>query len=953
MPGLKLFNDRLIPATVQTLRQGVAGLALTIAALTSLPLVHAQTAPAPAQSPAKAVSAKSGTSVALPDGVIAGPAIEGTHAYTLPNGLKVLLTPDEAQASVTVNMTYLVGSRHENYGETGMAHLLEHMLFRGTPSLPNALAEFSKRGLKANGTTSSDRTNYYASFAADPALLDWYVRWQADVMVNATIARSDLDAEMTVVRNEMEAGENNPFETLMQKTQAAAYQWHSYANDTIGARSDVENVDIEQLRAFYRQYYQPDNAILIISGKFDLAQTLALVADAFKGIPKPERTLPPEYTVEPVQEGQRQVVVKRNGGTPLVVSQYHIPQGASPDFVALDLGVSIIADVPSGRLYKALVDKRLAALSFGFARPMQQPGYALFGAQLESGADPYKTLSAMNAAIADVAQTPFTQQELDRVKSRAFAQWNQVYADPAHLTSALSEAAALGDWRLFYWQRDQVEQTTLENIQRVTTAYLVPDNRTEGIYLPTDQPTRAPAATPINIEQMLADYTGRALEGNTAAFDATPENIDAQTQREPLALSDGTQIDMALLPKPTRGNRVEAKLLMQFGDAASLAGKSTVAAATASLLDHGSKTLSRQNIQDKFTELQADVGLGGGNGVVVAEISVPGSNLPQVIALVTHLLREPVFPADELDTYKTQVITSIRSGMTEPGALASRALARHDNPWPKEDPRYTPTFEEALQRVEALNQKALADFHAQFYGTGTLRFSAIGTFDADAVRQALKAGFSDWKKAPAYTRLDDPWRDVTPKSFTINTPDKANAVYVASLPLKLRDDNPEFQALYVANYLLGGSSRSRLWERIRVTEGISYSVGSGVNASAYEPSGEWSMSAILAPENSDRFRAALNDELNKALNSGFSDEEVKEAVQALMNLRRLNRSNDEILAAVWINYMQEGRSFAWSAQIDDLLSKMTAKDVNAALRKYLKPDAFSNALAGDFDKNKP
>lgn len=950
MSGLKLFNDRLIPATLRTLRQGLGSLALAVTALAGLQLAHAQTTPVPAQSAPEAASTPASAPIALPSGVIAGPAIEGTYAYTLPNGLKVLLTPDDAKASVTVNMTYLVGSRHENYGETGMAHLLEHMLFRGTPSMPNALAEFSKRGLRANGTTSSDRTNYYASFAADPALLDWYVRWQADVMVNATIARSDLDAEMTVVRNEMEAGENNPFETLMQKTQAAAYQWHSYANDTIGARSDVENVDIEQLRAFYRQYYQPDNAILIISGKFDLAQTLALVAEAFKGIPKPERSLPPEYTVEPVQEGQRQVVVKRNGGTPLVVSQYHIPQGASPDFIALDLGVSIIADVPSGRLYKALVDKKLAAQSFGFARPMRQPGYALFGAQLESGADPYKTLDAMNTAITSVADTPFTQQELDRVKSRARAQWDQIYADPAHLTAALSEAAALGDWRLFYWQRDQVEQTTLEHVQRVTTAYLVPDNRTEGIYLPTAQPKRAPAATPVNIEEMLAGYTGRALEDNAAAFNATPENIDAQTQREPLALPDGTHIEMALLPKPTRGNRVEAKLLMQFGDAQSLAGKSTIAAATASLLEHGTQTLSRQDIQDKFTELQADIGLGGGNGVVVADISVPGNNLPQVIALVTHILREPTFPADELETYKTQVLTSIRSAMTEPGALASRALARHDNPWAKTDPRYTPTFEEALQRVEALNQKALANFHAQFYGTGTLRFSAVGAFDADAVREALKTGFSQWKKAPAYTRLDDPWRNVKPESFTISTPDKANAVYVASLPLELRDDNPDFQALYVANYLLGGSSRSRLWERIRVTEGISYSVGSGINASAYEPSGEWSMSAILAPENRDRFRAALSDELNKALKSGFSDEEVKEAIQALMNLRRLNRSNDEVLAAVWVNYMQEGRTFAWSAQVDDVLSKMTAEDVNAALRKYLKPDAFSTALAGDFDK---
>ncbi|WJJ93003.1 M16 family metallopeptidase [Neopusillimonas aromaticivorans] len=317
------------------LRNGLLTLCLTSLILGSLPgISHARnatststqttvvtetatvtdaTAAAPAKEPAQATSTPAWP---LPAGVSAGPSVEGTHEFTLPNGLKVLLSPDDAKASVTVNMTYLVGSRHENYGETGMAHLLEHMLFRGTPSLPNALGEFSKRGLRANGTTSEDRTNYFASFAADPALLDWYLRWQADVMVNATISRKDLDAEMTVVRNEMEAGENNPFQTVMQKAQAIAYQWHNYGKDTIGARSDVENVDIEQLRAFYRQYYQPDNAILIVSGKFNPAETLATIADAFKDVARPARQLPPEYTIEPVQEGERRVVVRRNGGTP-------------------------------------------------------------------------------------------------------------------------------------------------------------------------------------------------------------------------------------------------------------------------------------------------------------------------------------------------------------------------------------------------------------------------------------------------------------------------------------------------------------------------------------------------------------------------------------------------------------------------------------------------------------
>src|SRR5690625_1602149 len=234
-------------------------------------------------------------------------SVEGVTEYQLENGLRVLLAPDESQPNTTVNMTYMVGSRHENYGQTGMAHLLEHMLFRGTPTLPNALAEFSKRGLAANGTTSADRTNYFATFAADEETLYWYLDWQADVMVNATISHEELDAEMTVVRNEMERGENSPFRVLMQKMQAAAFQWHNYGKSTIGARSDVEQVDVEQLRAFYKEYYQPDNAVLIVSGRFDPDTTLDYIAKVFGAIPKPTRTLNPEYTIEPVQDGPRKI----------------------------------------------------------------------------------------------------------------------------------------------------------------------------------------------------------------------------------------------------------------------------------------------------------------------------------------------------------------------------------------------------------------------------------------------------------------------------------------------------------------------------------------------------------------------------------------------------------------------------------------------------------------------
>ena len=887
---------------------------------------------------------------ALPSGVKEITQVEGVTEYELNNGLKVLFAPDASRPNTTVNMTYLVGSRHENYGQTGMAHLLEHMLFRGTPTLPNALGEFSKRGLAANGTTSVDRTNYYATFAANADTLNWYLDWQADVMVNATIAKEDLDAEMTVVRNEMERGENNPFRVLMQQMQAASFQWHNYGKSTIGARSDVEQVDIEQLRAFYKQYYQPDNAVLIVSGQFDEDTTLAHIAKQFNAIEKPSRQLPPEYTEEPVQDGNRSVTVRRQGGSPLVAAQYHIPAEADPQFTPLSLGVSLLGDSPSGLLYKNLVEKSLATSVFGYAAGLQQPGYALFMAELKEGMEQQQALDTLNQTLETQTEN-ITQADVDRIRNQWLNQWAQSYADSGDLASSLSESAASGDWRLFFWRRDLVEQVNLTQIQQALKTWLVADNRTNGLYIPTESIARAPKAEIPDVAALLADYKGKETAAQAGSFEPTPANLDSHTLRESLSLDgDLGQIQLALLPKPTRGDRVEAVLSLRFGEPEKLKGLTAVGMATADLLALGSQTLDRQQIKDRFIALQSSVGFHGGPNGVEITISTVKDNLAPTIELITQVLREATFPENELDKYRSQRITDINNAKAEPSSVASRALSRHLNVWPKDDIRYVPTFEEATAQIQTITRADLVQFHEQFYGTGNIRFSATGSFDSDAVKAALKNGFNNWKRAPAYARADDPFKAIAAEHLALNTPDKANAFYIATLPLKLQDTDADFVPLYLANYMLGQSETSRLWNRVRVTEGLSYDVRSRMNISSYEPSGSWTIYAIHAPENSDKLKAVMHEELSKVLEDGFSPEEVEESIHALLRYRQLARSNDSVLASTWHSYLDLDRTFAWSEQVDQALKSMTADQVNQIVRKYLVIDGFSSALGADQSK---
>src|SRR3954463_3073806 len=303
---------------------------------------------------------------ALPKGVTQNATVEGITEYRLANGLQVLLFPDASKPTITVNVTYLVGSRMENYGETGMAHLLEHLMFKGTKKHPNIDLDFNKRGMQFNGTTWIDRTNYYEIFGANEDNLRWAIELEADRMVNSFIAKKDLDSEMTVVRNEYEQGENSPFGVMLKRMQSVAYDWHSYGRSTIGNRSDIENVKIENLQAFYRTYYQPDNAVLLVAGKFDPAQTLAWISKSFGVIPKPKRSLPPFWTVEPTQDGERSFVVRRKGDMQVIALGYKIPSALQEDSDALSFMSQILGDEPTGRLHKQLVESGKAAQVFSF-----------------------------------------------------------------------------------------------------------------------------------------------------------------------------------------------------------------------------------------------------------------------------------------------------------------------------------------------------------------------------------------------------------------------------------------------------------------------------------------------------------------------------------------------------------------------------------------------------------
>lgn len=855
--------------------------------------------------------------------------------------------PDQSKPTITVNVTYLVGSRHEGYGETGMAHLLEHLVFKGTPDHPDIPQELTEHGARPNGTTWYDRTNYFETFSATDENLNWALDMESDRMVNSFIAKEDLDSEMTVVRNEFESGENSPVGVLMKRTMGAAFQWHNYGKSTIGARADLENVPIDRLQAFYRKYYQPDNAVLTIAGKFDEARTLELVNKYFGKIPRPERILIPTYTKEPTQDGERMVTLKRNGDVQNVSVVYHTPPGPHSDYAAVSVLEEILTNEPSGRLYKALVESKLASSQWGFAPGLKEGGFIYLNADVRLENDLYAAKDAMLKALDDISVNKPTEEEVDRAKARILKDWKLAYNSSDQVGLALSEFIAQGDWRLGLLYRDRVEAVSTEDVVRVAEKYFVPSNRTIGLFIPDKNPVRAEIPDAPNVKSLLANYQGKEEIAVGEEFDPSPANIESRTNEG--EMSSG--LEYSLLKKENRGDAVVAMMTMRYGTESSLLGKNDAASFAASMLDKGTSTMTRQEIQDKLDALEARVNIGGGLSSATVRIETTNENLPEVIDLVAEILKDPVFNEEEFKKLKEERLSSIEANLSEPQALASEKFGKLLSDYPKSDIRYQRSMQEQIEGIKALGLDDVKAFYQDYYGTSNATVSVVGDFDEEMIKSKIDSHFGSWESPTKYKRINYDYQETKPADEEINTPDKANSLFLAGMALPMDDEHEDYAALMIGNYMLGGGFlNSRLATRIRQNDGLSYGVGSWFSASSLDESGNFGAYAISAPENTAKVQAAFKEEIMKVLEEGFTAEELAAAKSGWLQSQNVNRAQDRSLMGTLNNNLYIDRDMMWSQKLEDKIAPLSVEDVNAAIKRHIHPDKMVYVKAGDFEK---
>lgn len=874
--------------------------------------------------------------------------VEGVTEYALPNGLVVLVHADDSKPTTTVNLIYRVGSKNEGIGETGAAHLLEHMLFKASATIPDPKLEMTRRGARWNGTTWTDRTNYFAQFASNDETMDWMLGWLAESMTGARLDAAELASEMTVVRNELERAENNPAAVLGMRMRSAAFDWHGYGHSTLGARSDIENIPIERLRAFYRTWYRPDNAVLVIGGRFDVPAASKRLEAVFGAIPKPATPRPVHYTREPVQDGEREVILRRVGGSPEAAVLYHVMAPAERDFAATRVLAQVLGQ-ERGPLDKALLDTQLAARRSAGVLAGNDPGVLVASATLAPGPDAEgRVRAAQQALVKTMESVVLTEDDVAQARTRLLQAIQSELRDPERLSLALTEAVGAGDWRLLFAQRDWVEAVTFADVQRVARAWLLPSNRTTGLYIPEAAAVaRAPEPSNVAAADVLRDYRGRTVAATAPAFALTPENIEAHLAKSRITVGGAPGLQLAVLARDTKDARVTGVLRLRWGTAESVNGSAVLATFAGPMFTQHDDKLRAQTLA-----LDAQLRVNSGAGGLFASFEVPARNLQAFLQSFAAALRAGEFDDAAFERLRAASLAANEASQADTATLAANALQLSFSHYPPGDPREARTLQQTADLLQQASAAQLRAFWKRFAGASHGELVVIGPVDAQSVRDAAQQVFGDWKSAEPH----QPWLFEYPAAMParwqeVQVAEKANASYSARIPLAMNEESPEFPALFAAVQLLGGrAGGTALWKRVREQEGLSY----GVNSSLYVPSriegeaGAININASFAPQNRDRLRAAIRDELQQRAKNGFSSLEVGFARRAIVSGRADWLAQPGNLAGLLANNLRWGRDMGWYARLTEQYANLDTQAVNAALAKYLQLDRLTEVAAGTF-----
>ncbi len=875
-------------------------------------------------------------------------SVEGVKQYTLKNnGLKILLIPDNSSSNITVNIVYEVGSRHEGYGETGMAHLLEHMLFRSCKNFTDIKKAIADKGAFANGTTYFDRTNYYEILSASDSNLNWAIAMEADRMVNAKILQSELDAEFSVVRNEFEIGENYPTSILDERIQSTMYLWHNYGKSTIGSKEDIERVKAERLKVFYQKFYQPDNATLVIGGKFDEKKALEYIENYFGSIPKPTRILEQTYTVEPPQDGERNVELRRNGDMQYLGFAYHTPSLASADYAINDAVIELLTNNPSGILYKNFVETKLANRVSGYSPGLRDASFSVFQLAISKDKDVTEIENKLFSILNNIDTITISNADVERAKNSLIKYWDNITNNTQRLTTNFADIIGAGDWRLWYIYRDNIEKLNVADIKRVLKTYYKKSNRTWGKFIPEKEPQRVSIPEITDIAAIVKDYKGKEIIA-TENYNINIDTIIAKASYN--KTSNGAKY--IVFSKPTKSDVISVRIKMNLGNESSLQNTAKRNEILAKLLSEGTKTKTKSEINDALDKLKTDLQIYGNSDVLTISIKTQKSSFNDVMKIVNDILQNPIFNEKDFNRIISESIAAYEEYQNDPQQIAFSTVDKYSTNYPKSHPFFASDVKEDIETFKNMKLNDVISFYNNFLGGNNVIASFVGACNNKDITKNMQTIFGAWNAKTTYTKINEIHFNIAGKTENILIPDKSNATCAGRINVAISQKDIDFPAVYMANELLGGGAflSSRIPNRLREKDGFSYGAGSNFSADDNNKKATWNLYAFFNPIYRTKLDSALLDEINKAINVGFTADELQKSKESWLQGEQTALGMDAQLNYILLDYLEKNKNLKEYKIFQEKIKNVSLLQVNNAMKKYFDTQKLILIYAGDFIK---
>ena len=855
----------------------------------------------------------------------------GIAAYRLSNGFKIILIPFPSASNTRVELLVKSGSKFEGYGQTGMAHLLEHMLFKGAGKRKNIKNDLTKLGASFNGTTTSDRTNYFETVDADPQKVDALIRIEADRFMRASFTANDLATEMTVVRNELENSERDPTRLVMSALARNNFNWHGYARSTIGARSDIEGSSFQALKNFHKKHYRPDNAALIISGNFDKARVLALASELFALAKNPLLDKAPNYTVDTPQAATHRSELYLSKATTLVASAWKLPSDKDREVHALDLAAAAICDPDWGSLRKALVVEKKLVLSASCSTSTEADYSRLIAfARAGQDANADEVSQALITHIQEAASRGVSSAQLERARLSELNAFDRALNSHEQIANLVSEFEVAGDWRLFLWARDVVQSVTLAEANQALKKWVVSTNRGDVLLRHSD--TLSPLDFPLP-KASDALVAGKSWPSILSKADALPKSFLELSRVTNRFALEGNRAEAALITRQTQGDKVWLVMENDYGTPDTLAHRKTACDAASALMRWGGNGLDRDALAARMEKLQAtwDLNLSG------IGLEVPRQNLEEAFKTLFFVWANPTLPMAEFERYKSSQIALYEAAMRNPIRMADNDVRLRFDNYPNGHWSQPKRFEALLADVQALSYQEVQRCSNDFAHVSHTRLGVVGHVDVETIQALWKQTGATTVAKNTFERVPSPRAptliDATP--IQVLMPDTPNAKVTGTAVIPLNRKSEDFAALQLAVHAIGGNSSSLIWMRLRETDGLAYSAGMYVAPSSFDVRSTLQLFATSSSDNAERALASLQSVLAKVLAEGLTQQQIQQAKETWKEERKTFLGVERNFASTLAGALYDGYGFAERAKFDDQMESVDHLQATMALRKYL------------------